>query len=206
MGGDLITDGWMFNIPAHFTLFNYSFTSSFFNTSTSSSFLHLCSLFYDSLSLATFCNFSIALSTFMLMWTPKLWKHTQLLITNEINIRWLLCLLLSLNFLPSPFIFWLARHLLIHASPLKLWWPIITIFYVPYTATWKHVMSSLQMNTSNFIFLLFCIHSPLKLVILIPCCYPYTPFVDYVNTSVDCVNTYVDCTNIYVDYANKFAN
>jgi hypothetical protein len=50
---NLITNDWMFNILMH-----------------CSSFLHLCSLFCASFSLATFYNFSIMLSTLMFLWIP----------------------------------------------------------------------------------------------------------------------------------------
>jgi hypothetical protein len=107
-----------------------------------------------------------------------------------------------LNFSPIPFIFWPTCHLLVNASSLKLWWPITTTFCIPYTATWKHIMSSLWINTLDLIFWMFCIHSPLKLVVLTPCHFPYTPFVDCANTFVDYVNTSIDCTDTLVDYAH----
>jgi hypothetical protein len=58
---DLITNGWMFHIPTLLALFNSSFVYLFFNNSTSSSYLRMCSFFCTSFSFVTFCNFSIAL-------------------------------------------------------------------------------------------------------------------------------------------------
>ncbi len=113
---------------------------------------------------------------------------------------------LSLNFLPLAFIFWPPCRLLINASSLELWWPITTTFYVPYTTMWKHVTSSLWMNTSNFIFWLFYIHNPPKLIVLTPHHSPCTPFVDCVNTFVNYANTFVDCAHTFDDYANTSAN
>jgi hypothetical protein len=104
-----------------------------------------------------------------------------------------------LGFLPIPFIFWLARHLLINASSLKLWQPIITTFYVPCPTMWKHVASSLWMNASDLIFWLFFIHNPLKLTILTPHHSPCTP-------SANCANTFIECINTSVDYADKSIN
>jgi hypothetical protein len=58
------------------------------------------------------------------------------------------------------------------------------------------------MNATKFIFQLFCIHNPLKLVILTPHCSPYMPSTDYVNTSTNYVNTFVDYINISTNYAH----
>jgi hypothetical protein len=192
----------MFSIPTHSIIFNSFFASFFLNNSVSSSCFHLCSFFYTSFSFAILCNFSIMLSTFMLLWILEIRKHIQLLVTNENNFQQLYHLFSSLSFLPIPFIFWPACHLLINTSSSKLWWPITTTFCVPCTTTWKHVTSSLWMNASYFIFQLFCIHNPLKLIILTPCCFPYRPFANYANTSADCVNTSTNCINTSINYVS----
>jgi hypothetical protein len=79
-----------------------------------------------------------------------------------------------------------------------------TIFYVPCTTMWKHVMSSLWTNTSNFIVQLFCIHNPPKLVVFIPHHFPCTPYVDYVNTFVDYVNTYTNSVDAFDTPTSNF--
>jgi hypothetical protein len=79
---DLIGNGWIFNTPSLSTLFNSSSTFVFLNNSASSSCLCVCSLLCASFSLAIFYNFSMAICALMLLWIPKLWKHTQLLTTN----------------------------------------------------------------------------------------------------------------------------
>ncbi len=84
---DLIANGWTFNTPSLSTIFNSFSTSILFNNFASSSYLCLCSFLYTSFSLVICCNFSIALSTLILLWTPKLRKCTQLLATN-INYFW----------------------------------------------------------------------------------------------------------------------
>jgi len=89
---------------------------------------------------------------------------------------------------------------------LKLWRPITTIFCVPCTTTWKHIKSSLWMNTSDLIFQLLCINSPPKLVILTPHHFPYTPCDDCAITFADYVNTSIYCTNTSSKCANKFTN
>ncbi len=83
---------------------------------------------YAYFSLATLRNFSIALSTHMLLQTPKLWKNIWLPIANKNNLRQLLRLFSSFNFLPISFIFLVACCLIINASSFKLWKPI-TIFF-----------------------------------------------------------------------------
>ncbi len=64
---DLTTNNWMFRILTHFAFLNFSFTSIFLNNSTSSSCLCLCFFFFTSFSFVTIYNFSIALSTFILL-------------------------------------------------------------------------------------------------------------------------------------------
>jgi hypothetical protein len=88
-GGNLIANDWIFNMPFLSSLLSYSSTSIFLNNFASSSYLCLCSLLCASFSFVIFCNFLIALSTFMLLWTPKLWKHTQLPTTNANYFQWL---------------------------------------------------------------------------------------------------------------------
>jgi hypothetical protein len=83
--GDLTTNTWMFNIPTLYYFFNYSSISSFLNTYASFSCFHLCSLLYASFSLDIFCNFSIALFTFMFLQVLELRKNTQLLVINKIT-------------------------------------------------------------------------------------------------------------------------
>ncbi len=63
--GDLISNGWIFNILTLSFLLNIKIFQCF----SFCLFLHLCSNFYASFSLATLCNFSIALSTFTIQWT-----------------------------------------------------------------------------------------------------------------------------------------
>jgi hypothetical protein len=70
-------------MPSHFTLFNSSSTSIFFNNSTSSSCLYLCSLFCASFSFVILYSFSIAIFAFMFMWSSELWKSSQLPTINE---------------------------------------------------------------------------------------------------------------------------
>jgi hypothetical protein len=74
-GDDLTSNGWIFNTPFLITLHNSSSTFVFFNNFASSSCLCLCSFLYTSLSLVIFYSFLMVLSAFMLLWTPKLWKH-----------------------------------------------------------------------------------------------------------------------------------
>jgi hypothetical protein len=57
----------------------------------------LCSFLYTSFSLVICCNFSIAFSTLILLWTPKLQKCTQLLATNVNYFRQLPYFFSSLN-------------------------------------------------------------------------------------------------------------
>ncbi len=81
-GGNFTTNGWIFNTPSLSCLFNSSFTFVLLNNSTSSSCIHLCSLLCASFSFAIRYSFSIALSTLILMWTPKLKKCAQIPETN----------------------------------------------------------------------------------------------------------------------------
>jgi hypothetical protein len=74
---DLTSNSWIFNTPL-FALLNSSSAFVLLNNFAFSSFLHLCSLLYTSFSFVIHCNFSIALSTSILLWTPKLWKCAQL--------------------------------------------------------------------------------------------------------------------------------
>ncbi len=84
---DLTINARIFNIPSLFALRNSSSTSFFLYNFASSSSLCLCSLFCASFSFATFCSFSIALSTLMLLWILELKKCSQLPTRNE-NIFW----------------------------------------------------------------------------------------------------------------------
>jgi hypothetical protein len=77
-GGNLIANGWIFNMPSLSTLFDSFYTSVFFNNSTSSSYLYVCSLFCNSFSFVVLYSFSMAFFAFMLLWTPKFQKHAQL--------------------------------------------------------------------------------------------------------------------------------
>ncbi len=124
----------------------------------------------------------------MLLWTSK--THTA----SDNKWKQLLTVtlfILILSFPPISFIFWPTHHLLTNTSSSKLWRPITTTFCVPCTTTWNHVTSSLWMNALDFIFRLFYIHNPLKLIILTPCHSPCMPSINYVNTSVNYVNTFV---------------
>ncbi len=83
------------------------------------------------------------------------------------------------------------------------------ILCVPCTTTWKHVVSSLWMNTSNFIFR--SIHIPNLSIVLSPPRLVYTPSVNYVNTFVDYIkfstnstNKFNVCANTLDDWANIF--
>jgi hypothetical protein len=78
---DLTTNAWIFNTPLS-SLFNYSSILVLLKKITSSSYHRLWSLFYISFSLEICYSFSITLSVVILLWTPKLWKCTQLLETN----------------------------------------------------------------------------------------------------------------------------
>jgi hypothetical protein len=104
-GGNFTTNNCIFNTLTHSTPFNSSFASIIFNKYASYSCLHLCSLFCTSFSFVTLYNFSIVLSTLMLLWTLEFQKCSQLLITNENNFRQFLCLFLSLSFSHVSFIF-----------------------------------------------------------------------------------------------------
>jgi hypothetical protein len=75
--GDLTTNNWIFNNPL-FILFNSFSTFVLFNNFVYSSCLCLCSLLWASFSLAIRYSFPIALSTFILLWTPKFQKCAQL--------------------------------------------------------------------------------------------------------------------------------
>jgi hypothetical protein len=75
-------------MPSHFALFKSFFASIILNNSTSS-YLHLCLLFYDSFSFLVFYTFSIALSSLMLFRTLELWKCSQPLTTNKNTFKWL---------------------------------------------------------------------------------------------------------------------
>lgn len=161
---------------------------------TSMCFLFLCYFLQ-------FFNYTLCTHVFL---NSRTLKKTQLLVANENNFWWLHYLFSSLSFPLVPFIFLLTHHLLINTSSLKLWWPITTTFYVPYTTTWKHITSSLWMNTSYLIFWLFYIHSLPKLVMQTPCHSPYTPSTNYANTFVKCTNTFVDHVNKSTNYAHTF--
>jgi hypothetical protein len=112
----------------------------------------------------------------------------------------------------ARYIFFLhARHLLIDAWSLKLIRPITTSLCVSCIAMWKHFMSSLWMDVTDFIFRLFHISNLPSLVVLIALRLPCTPFANcahlstnYVNSSTDYEKTSVDCTNFSIDCGNKF--
>ncbi len=106
--------------------------------------------------------------------------------------------------------FLLAHRLLINTWPLKLIWPINTSLCVLCIATWKHFMSSLWMNTTNFIFWLLHIANLLLLIVLIPPCSPCIPSTNcahssanYVDSPIDYDHAFVDYTNFFVECANK---
>jgi hypothetical protein len=91
--GNLIANGWIFNASLC-ALLNSSFTYVLLNNFFSSSCLCMCSLFYASFPLVIHCSFSNALSAIILcsltlLWTLKLWKHTQLPTTNVNCFLWL---------------------------------------------------------------------------------------------------------------------
>jgi hypothetical protein len=71
---------------------------------------------------------------------------------------------------------------------------------------WKHITSSLWMNTSYLICWLFCIHNHLKVAVLTPHCFPCTPFIDCVNTSTNCVNISTNYIKTFINYTNTFTN
>ncbi len=191
--------------------FLYSSTSSLLNNSASSCHLCLCLVLCVSFFLTICCSFSMALSTLMMLWTLEIWKCAQLpTINTKLLLGFTLCFL-SLNVSSITFIFLHARHLLINTWSLKFIRPITTSLCVYCITTWKHFMSSLWMNTINFIFQVFHIINLHLLVVLAPPCSPCTPFVDYAHSFVDYVNsftnfdhTFVICTNFFVDCANKF--
>jgi hypothetical protein len=83
-GGDLTTNGWMFNTLELFVFLNFSFGFFFFNNFASSFYLCLCSFFYVSFSLTTLYNFTITHFALMLLCILELLKHTQLLTTNKL--------------------------------------------------------------------------------------------------------------------------
>jgi hypothetical protein len=95
--GDLTANGWIFNTPSHFVLVNCSFTSILLNNFASSSCLCLCSLLYASFPLLFV---TISQSTFMLMWSPKLRKCSQLSTRNKNHFWWLHHFFSFLNFSP----------------------------------------------------------------------------------------------------------
>jgi hypothetical protein len=140
---DLTANNWIFSIPSCFVFFNSSFSSFFFNNFSSSSCFYLCSFFYVSFSFAILYDFLIAFCAFMLLWMPKLWKHSQFPTINKKNFQWLPRLFSSLNIPPITFIFLPTHYLLINASSLKLIWPITITFCISCIATWKHFSSSL---------------------------------------------------------------
>ncbi len=123
-------------------------------------------------------------------------------VANENNFRQLFHLFSSLSFPPVPFIFWPTHYLFINTLSSKLWWPITTIFCVPFITTWKHLTSSLWMNASDLILWMFYIHNPPKLSILIPCYSPCMPFTNCANTSIDCVYTSANYANIFTNCAH----
>ncbi len=93
------------------SFFCASFFWLFFVVSQSHFYMLLCSFFCHSFFLFLFCSFSITLSTLMLLWTSKLWKHWQLLATNENNFWSKKILFLNVMFIAS--IFLSTCHLLI---------------------------------------------------------------------------------------------
>jgi len=80
--GELIANGWIFNARFLSTLFNSSSIFVLPNNSTSSSCFCVCLLLCTSFSLVICYSFSVTLSALILLWTVKLWKHTQLPATN----------------------------------------------------------------------------------------------------------------------------
>ncbi len=73
---DLTTNSWIFNTPSFSAFLNSFSTCVIHKSSTSSSYLHLCSLLYASFSLVISCSFTIPLSPLIVLWIPKLWKHS----------------------------------------------------------------------------------------------------------------------------------
>ncbi len=137
---------------AFFTFLICSYISILFNNYASSYCLRLCLILWTSFSLAIIYSFSMALSTLMLLWSPKLRKHIQLPITNTKCFWQVPHFFPSLNIPPVTFIFLHACHLLINAWSSKLIWPINTSLCVLCTTMWKHFTSSLWMNVAYFIF------------------------------------------------------
>ncbi len=164
----------------------------------------MCSLLCVSFSLVIHYNFSIALSAFILIWTPKLWKHAQLLATKTNYFRQLPHFFLSLNTPPATFIFSSVHYFLINTWSSKLIWPISISLCVPCTTTWKHLVSSLWMNVADLMFQLLHIHNLLTLFVLTPLHSPYTPFIDYAHLSTNYENTFGDCTYFSINCAHNF--
>jgi hypothetical protein len=177
----------MFNTPTFSLILN---TSSFcsFNIFPSTYSLCLCWSFCVSFSLTNLCNFSIAFFALIFLWTLELQKNTQPHVANKNNLQHLLCVCLSFSF--HPVVFLVTCRLLINVSSLKLWRSIIVTFCVCCTTMWKHVTEHhCEMNVLDFIFWLFCICSPPRLIILTLCRSLYTSYVEYANTSINCVDT-----------------
>jgi hypothetical protein len=173
----------------------------------------MCLLFYASFSLVIHYSFSIALSALILLWTPKLRKHAQLLATNINYFQQLPYFFSSLNISLIAFIFSSTHHLLINAWSLKLIRPITTSLCVPCITTWKHLASSLWMNVVDFIFRWLHIYNLLTLSVLTPLHLPCTPFADCENTSFECTDFFVyyahnsnDCANTPNDWPNIATN
>jgi hypothetical protein len=94
-------------MPSLCALLNSSFTSIIFNNYVFSSYFCLCSFLFIFFLLIIHYSFSIALYTFILLWTPKLQKCVQLLATNIICFLRLLHFFSSLNIPLVTFSFYL---------------------------------------------------------------------------------------------------
>jgi hypothetical protein len=104
---------------------------------------------------------------------------------------------LSFEHLTRHIHFSFARHLLINGWSSKLIWPITTSLCVLYTATWKHLTSTLWMNVANFIFWLLHIRNHRTLFVLTPLLLPCTHSINCAHLFVDYENTFDDCTNVF---------
>ncbi len=143
----------LFSLISYLIFFSPS-TCVLFNNFASSFCFFLCSLLYISFSLAICYSFSIALSTFILLWIPKLRKCTQFIAGSTNYFQWFPRFFLSLNILPIIFIFSSTHCFLINTLSSKLIQPITTSLCVPCTIMWKHWTHhyewTLQISSSDY--------------------------------------------------------
>ncbi len=86
----------------------------------------------------------------------------------------------------------------------KLIRPITTSLCVFCITTWKHFVSSLWMNATNFIFQLLHMDNLPTLVVLTPPHSPYKLFGDNTHLFVNYVNSSIDCTTFFTNYVKKY--